>query len=332
MGSEVPAGWSGGVGAGETWRAWTRANGWTRDEADGGSGDEEGGAWVRSASDSGRVVAARGDCGDGDDGAADAGRSRAAAGRQRPCWRARSPAASVRASEADGDVAIGHFHVLVAEARADLHRRVSGRPLEVLGELVGGAPAEVGAGDGGVGARDRGIRGAARGAYGPRAAVQELARRDGVRGGAEAARDPAHSVAAAASADAGEGGAVLEDAVGRVLEADDVRGFRRFPAAVRALRAGIQLPAAAPGAGGRRAGAGGQVLRDGAALAGGRGAEREGEHDADGAGAAAAEAVLRADEVGEQGAAGDGGGTEDPGVVGERGVGNDRTAQGGGCG
>ena len=195
-------------------------------------------------------------------------------------------AAALRARRAEPAVAVGHLHLSAAAPRARVRGSLHGRPLALPRVARARAPPAVVAGHGGAGTRHRGLRHAARDPHGPRAAVHGVAGRDGIRGGAPAPGHPAREVPAAAPADARQSGAVLEDAVGRISLADGLRGLCRLHAASRAVRAGVQLSAAAPG--GRGAGAGGPFLPLGAARAGGGGARGGGQRSASGAPAAGA--------------------------------------------
>lgn len=187
-------------------------------------------------------------------------------------------------------MAVGHLHVPLATARAALPGGVHGRPLALPGGPRHRAPPAVGAGAGGARPRDRRLRDAAGDPDRPGAAVHGLARDDGVRGGAAPPGDPAREEPAAAPADARQDRAVLEDALGGAAVAHGVRRLRGLREAAGAVRGRLQLPAAAPGAGGP--GAGRPLLPERAGGAGGGGAERAGERAAAREGAAAAEAVL----------------------------------------
>ena len=120
--------------------------------------------------------------------------------------------------------------------------------------------------------------------------------RDRIRADAEAAGDRAPQGAAAAPADAGEDRALLEDAVGRVSLPDGVCELRGPEPAPGAVYRGIQLPAAAPGAGGALA-CGPLFPRRATRARDGRAAGAA-QRDAAGAAAAGAEAILSGGQAG----------------------------------
>lgn len=266
--------------------------------ARGDPGDERGAPGARDAADRGRAGAVRGARGVGEHGEAGAARGRAA-GASASDGGPGAPRAALRAGAAERTVAVGHLHVPAAAPRAALRGRVHGRPLAVPGGARGRAPPEVRAGDGGARPGHRRVRGAEGDPHRPGAAVHGVAGDDGVRGGAPSARDPAREEPAAAPADAREDRALLEDAVGGVPVADGVRRLRGLREAAGAVRGRVQLPAAAPGARGARAG--GSLLPQRAGGAGGGGAERAGERAAARAGEAAAEALLPRGQAGRPG-------------------------------
>jgi len=260
-----------------------------RPEAGGGDRAEAGAPGVRDPAHQRRAAQVRGAGGLGERGAADPPRGGAAggAGAGRA---AGASGAAVRAGTAERAVAVGPVHVPAAAPRAAVPGRVHGRPLALHRGARDCAPPAVDAGAGGAGPGDRGVRDAAGDPDGPGSAVHGVAGDDGVRGGVEAAGDPASEVPPPAPADAREDRALLEDALGRVPVENGVRGLRGLLPADRALHRRLQLPAAAPSAGGTRPR--GPVLPERAGGARSRGEERPGERGAVGAGEAAAEAVL----------------------------------------
>ena len=215
------------------------------------------------------------------------GADRGAPAAARPPRGARS---SLRARGAQPAVAVGHLHVPAQTPRAALPRGVHGRPLALHRRLRARAPPARRAGARGAAARHRRVRHAARDPDRPGPSVHGVARRDELRGGASARGHPPHQEPAAAPADARQDRALLEDAVGRVSLEDGVRGLRGLRAPSRALRAGVRLPAPAPGALGARARR--SVLPRRAARARGDREERRGQRAAARARAAAAQAVL----------------------------------------
>lgn len=189
-------------------------------EAGRSGGSAAGAPRMGNAADQRRPETVSGVGGVGDSGAADPARGGAAAGAGEPGTSTGAPTASLRASGSEPDVAVRHFHLSAAAARAAVPGRIHGRPLPLHRVVRAGAPAEVGTGDGGTGTRHRGVRGASGDSDGPRAAVRVMAREDGLRGRAATPRNRPHQEPPAAPADAGEGGAILEDAVGGISLAD----------------------------------------------------------------------------------------------------------------
>jgi hypothetical protein len=223
-----------------------------------------------------------------------------------PCAQGRGPRAGARGAEAQARrealagalraggaqpaVAVGSLHVPAASPGARVRGGLHGRPLALHRELRHGAPPEELARDGGTLARHCRLRRAARDPHRPGQAVHGLARLDRLRGGAQAQRHRAREEPAAPSADLRQDRAVLEDDVGRVPVAHGVRRLRRLPAACGDLRAALQLPAAASGAGGAHACRSLLPLRS-AGARGDRG-DRRGQRAAPCARAAAAQALL----------------------------------------
>jgi len=185
-----------------------------------------------------------------DDGAASAEVRRHKGANHTEARAAQAGGPALRAGRAQPVVAVGPVYVSPAAARTNLCRCVPGRSLPLPREPGDGASPKKRAGAGGVVARDRRLWGAAGDPDRSGPAVHRLARVDGVRSGVEASWHRACEEPAASPADLREDRAVLEDAVGGAALTHGVRRLRGLPTAGGALHPALQLPAAAPGAGG----------------------------------------------------------------------------------
>jgi len=282
---------SGSTGAPETWRselavAWIRHAG----EARGGGRAASRAPGVGHASHPRRAGTLLGARGERDGGASDPARGGAHRRDSGGVAGARPPAASLRASSTQPDVAVGHLHLPAATPRAPLRGGLHGRPLALPGGLVDGASPEVGSRDGGAATSHRGVGHAARDPDRPGASVHGMARRDGLRAGAATAGDPSRQEPPTASADAGQGGALLEDAVGRVSLTHGLQRLPRLRTAARSVRRCVQLPA--PASGHRRSRPRGPILPGGAARARSDREGRDGQLDASVARTGAQAALL----------------------------------------